>query len=161
MIRAFQEGDTHQLLDIYNYYVLNSVVTFDDEPLSLKAFTEKVNRINSEYPFIVFEEKNELLGYAYGSRFRPKPAYKHSVEVTVYVKNGVQGKKIGTRLYDSLLSDLKDFGFHVILGGITLPNEASVALHEKFGFSKVAHFKHVGKKFGTWLDVGFWQLTLG
>ncbi|RED48334.1 GNAT family N-acetyltransferase [Seonamhaeicola aphaedonensis] len=160
MIRDFQISDTQQLLDIYNYYVLNTVITFDDVELSLETFTEKVNAINSEYPFIVFEENNELLGYAYGSQFRSKPAYKYSVEVTIYVKNKAQGKQIGTRLYVKLLTELKNLGYHVALGGITLPNEASVSLHEKFGFSKVAHFKHVGKKFGTWLDVGFWQLIL-
>ncbi len=159
MIRAFQKEDTLQLLEIYNYYVLNSIVTFDDVPLSFETFSKKVNSINSEYPFIVFEENEKILGFAYGSRFRPKPAYKQSVEVTVYVKNGVQGKQIGTKMYFNLLEKLKSLNYHVVLGGITLPNEASVALHEKFGFEKVAHFKQVGKKFGNWLDVGFWQLT--
>lgn len=160
MIRDFKAQDIQQLLDIYNYYVLDTVVTFDNIALSFETFSNKVSRINSEYPFIVFEENNEVLGYAYGSKFRQKPAYKHSVEATIYLKNGTQGKQIGTKLYAKLLDKFKEQNYHIILGGITLPNKASVALHEKFGFEKIAHFKEVGRKFDTWLDVGFWQLII-
>ncbi|MFD1162452.1 MULTISPECIES: GNAT family N-acetyltransferase [Hwangdonia] len=159
MIRPFHIKDTQTLLDIYNYYVLNSIVTFDIEPLSIEAFTEKTNAINQTYPFLVFEENNVILGYAYGSKWRPKPAYNHTVESTVYVKHGAHGKKIGTKLYTELLRLLKQENYHVVLGGLTLPNEASVQLHEKFGFKQVAHFKEVGLKFNQWLDVGFWQLN--
>lgn len=97
MIREFQEKDIQQLLDIYNYYVLNSVVTFDDVPLSFEAFSIKVNRINNEFPFLVFEEQDKILGFAYGSKFRPKPAYKNTVELTVYVAHNTHGKSIGTQ----------------------------------------------------------------
>ena len=160
MIRDLDIKDTKQLLDIYNYYVLNTIVTFDIELLLIEAFIEKITRINNDYPFIVFEENNEILGYAYGSKWRPKPAYKHTVESTVYVKNGAHGKQIGTKLYGKLLDLLKEEGYHMVLGGLTLPNEVSVKLHEKFGFKQVAHFKEVGRKFDTWLDVAFWQLKL-
>ena len=161
MIRPFKINDTQQLLDIYNYYVLNSIVTFDDIPLTFKIFSDKVNRINKAYPFLIFEEQNEILGYAYGSKWRAKPAYMQTVESTIYIKNGAQGKQIGTKLYKALLNLLKTENYHVVLGGLTLPNIASVRLHEKFGFRQVAHFKAVGRKFDTWLDVGFWQLELG
>ncbi|MDD7884829.1 GNAT family N-acetyltransferase [Flavivirga sp. 57AJ16] len=159
MIRPLHLNDAEELLDIYNYYVLNSIVTFDDKALSLDAFKDKIVRINADYPFIVFEDNNDILGYAYGSRWRPKPAYKHTVESTVYVKHDALGKQIGTKLYTALLSELKAQDYHIVLGGLTLPNDASVKLHEKFGFKKVAHFKEVGLKFGKWLDVGFWQLN--
>lgn len=159
MIRSFHIKDIETLLNIYNYYVLNTIVTFDIEPLSMDAFTEKVNRINAKYPFIVFEENGEILGYAYGSKWRPKPAYNNTVESTVYVKHGAHGKQIGTKLYTELLGLLKQKKYHVVLGGLTLPNEASVKLHEKFGFKQVAHFKEVGLKFDKWHDVGFWQLN--
>ncbi|WP_406684175.1 GNAT family N-acetyltransferase [Seonamhaeicola sp. MEBiC1930] len=161
MIREFRQEDTQQLLDIYNHYVLNSTATFDDEVLSFEEFTKKVNRINSEYPFIVFEENHELLGYAYGSKFRPKPAYSNTVESTIYLKHTAQGKQIGTKLYSYLIKLLNEQGFHVVLGVLTLPNEASVKLHEKLGFKKVAHLKEVGLKFGDWQDVGFYQLKFG
>ena len=160
MIRQVHIDDAKLLLEIYNYYVLNSVVTFDIEPLSLSAFEDKIAQIMADYPFLVFEENDELLGYAYGSKFRPKPAYKNTVETTVYVKNGVHGKKIGTQLYKALLLLLKEQNFHVALGVLTLPNEASVKLHEKFNFTMVGHFKEVGFKFGKWLDVGVFQLNL-
>jgi len=159
MIRAFQIEDTNQLLDIYNYYVLSSVATFDDELLSFETFLEKVTQIKASYPFIVFEENKEILGYAYGSKFRPKPAYNKTVESTVYVKQGVYKRQIGTKLYTELLRLLKQENYHSVLGVLTLPNDASVKLHEKFGFTQVANLKQVGFKFGEWQDVGFWQLN--
>ena len=159
MIRKVHINDFEQLLDIYNYYVQNTIVTFDTEPLTLKAFKEKVERISKAFPFIVFEKDNEILGYAYGSKWRQKPAYNNTVESTVYVKHDVHGKQIGTKLYTELLKQLKQQKFHTVIGGLTLPNEASVRLHKKFGFKEVAHFRQVGFKFNKWLDVGFWQLT--
>ena len=159
MIRNVQIEDAQQLLDIYNYYVVNTVITFDLEALSLDAFKEKITTVSADYPFIVYEENSEILGYAYGSKFRPKPAYNNTVESTVYLKHGAQGKQIGSKLYNELLFLLKQKNVHVVLGVLTLPNEASVKLHEKFGFKEVAHLKEVGLKFGEWQDVGFWQLT--
>ena len=160
MIRAVHITDAQQLVDIYNYYVLHSVITFDKTPFSTQEFEDKIGAISSHFPFLVFEEDNEILGYAYGSKWRQKPAYNNTVESTVYLKHDVQGKQIGTQLYAELLKQLKQQNFHVIIGGLTLPNEASVKLHEKFGFKEVAHFKQVGYKFNKWLDVGFWQLNL-
>lgn len=160
MIRVFREEDTQQLLEIYNYYVQNSVATFDDKPLSYNVFFDKLKTINLEYPFFVFEENNTLLGFAYASKFRPKPAYQNTVESTVYIKHTAHGKNIGTRLYQALLQALKQNKYHTVLGVLTLPNEASVKLHEKFGFKKVAHLKQVGFKFDQWQDVGMYQLIL-
>ncbi len=160
MIRKVQIEDAKQLLEIYNYYVENSIVTFDIEPLSLHGFIEKMVSINEVYPFLIYEENGEILGYAYGSRWRPKLAYKHTVESTVYVKHSVHGKQIGTQLYTELLRLFKEQKFHLVLGALTLPNEASIKLHEKFGFRQVTHFNEVGFKFNTWHDVGFWQIKL-
>lgn len=159
MIRNVRIEDAQQLVDIYNYYVLNTVVTFDDIPFPVDAFIEKIESIYKTYPFIVFEEDNKILGYAYANKWREKPAYKHTVESTVYLHYEAIGKQIGTKLYTELLKQLKVQNYHVVIGGLTLPNEASVKLHEKFGFKQVAHFKEVGLKFDKWLDVGFWQLT--
>lgn len=160
MIRAFQAKDLVQLLEIYNYYVLHSNVTFDDEELSLEAFQKKVHRINSEYPFLIFEEDGHILGYAYGSKFRPKPAYQNTVESTIYLKYSVKGKGIGTMLYSKLIGVLKQKNFHIVLGVLTLPNDASEKLHKKLGFKKVAHLNEVGLKFKQWHDVGIYQLKL-
>ncbi len=159
MIRSLHIEDAQELLDIYNYYVLHSIVTFDDEALSFETFKDKIERIHAEYPFIVYEDDGKILGYAYGSRWRAKPAYKLTVESTVYLRHDALGKQIGSKLYAELLKQLKAQNFRAVLGGLTLPNDPSVKLHEKFGFKKVAHFKAVGLKFGKWLDVGFWQLN--
>lgn len=160
MIRPVHIKDTEALLNIYNYYVLNTIITFDDVPFTVEAFKNKIETIAANYPFIVFEEDNKVLGYAYANKWREKPAYKHTVETTVYLDHKALGKQIGTKLYKELLTQLKERDYHVIIGGLTLPNDASVRLHEKFGFKQVAHYKEVGLKFGKWLDVGFWQLTL-
>ncbi|WP_100615091.1 GNAT family N-acetyltransferase [Confluentibacter citreus] len=160
MIRNVNIHDAKQIVDIYNYYVLNSIVTFDQIPFSEQDFKERIETISSQYPFIVFEEDHHILGYAYANMFRQKPAYKHTVETTIYLKHDVQGRQIGSALYIELLKTLKDQNYHAIIGGLTLPNDASVRLHEKLGFKQVAHFKEVGFKFNKWLDVGFWELIL-
>ncbi|WP_159019546.1 GNAT family N-acetyltransferase [Algibacter sp. L3A6] len=160
MIRKATLADTSALLEIYNYYVIHTTVTFDEAALSLNAFTEKLELILKDYPCIVFEDNNEILGFAYGSKFRPKPAYNYTVESTVYVKNGAHGKQIGSKLYTELLEQLKQRNFKSVLGVLTIPNPASVKLHEKFGFTQVAHLKEVGFKFDTWLDVGIFQLKI-
>jgi L-amino acid N-acyltransferase YncA len=160
MIRKVTFEDAQQLVDIYNHYVLNTIVTFDDIPFSVEAFQQKIEDIASKYPFIVFEENNTILGYAYANKWREKPAYKNTLESTVYLNHEALGKQIGTMLYAELLKQLKAQNYHVVIGGLTLPNDASVKLHEKFNFKQVAHFKEVGLKFKQWLDVGFWQLIL-
>ncbi len=160
MVRTLDTKDIPQILDIYNYYVLNSEVTFDDKPFSFDMFFNKVQTIAKDFPFLVFEDNNTILGYAYGSKFRPKPGYNKTVESTVYIKHGEHGKQIGTRLYNELLNRLQKENYHVVMAVLTLPNQISVRLHEKFGFTQVAHLKEVGFKFNKWLDVGFWQLKL-
>ena len=160
MIRSVHIDDASALLDIYNYYVLNTTVNFDIDALSLETFTDKINHIVSEYPYIVYEENNEILGFAYGSRFRPRPAYNYTAESTVYVKHTAHGKQIGSKLYAELIRLLKETDLHTVLGVLTVPNDASINLHEKFGFEKVAHLKEVGLKFGEWQNIGIWQLKL-
>ena len=160
MVRAFQKNDIQAILDIYNYYVLNTTVTFDIEAVTFEAFSDKVHKINAEYPFLVFEEEGAILGFAYASRFRPKPAYNYTAESTVYVKHTAHGKQIGTKLYEALIDELKQTEIHTLLGVLTVPNDASIKLHNKFGFKEVAHLKEVGFKFGEWQNIGIWQLKL-
>lgn len=160
MLRHFTKDDIAALLDIYNYYVTNTVATFDIKPLKLQTFEKKLNDINSKYPFLIFEEEKQILGFAYASKFRPKPAYKFTVEATVYVKHTAHGKHIGSQLYKALIHELKQTDTHTILGVLTLPNEASIKLHQKFGFEEVAHLKELGYKFGAWHNVAIYQLRL-
>jgi phosphinothricin acetyltransferase len=111
-------------------------------------------------PWLTAERAGEVVGYAYATAWRVRRGYRYSTEVTVYVAPGVGGLGIGSLLYADLIPALEERGIHIAIGGIALPNEPSVALHEKFGFNKVAHFEQVGLKFDRWIDVGYWQRIL-
>ena len=100
------------------------------------------------------------MGYASATKWKGRSAYRFSVETTIYLAPHSVGKRIGTELYRHLLDQLRDLGLHTAIGGVALPNPASVALHEKCGFRKVAHFGEVGFKFGKWIDVAYWQVSL-
>ena len=158
-IRFAAATDAPALAGIYNFYIENSHSTFEIREVSISEMEGRLMKTQeSGYPFFVAVHEDEIVGYAYGSPFRPREAYRHSVEVSVYIRNGNEGQGIGTRLYEVLLDKLLDLGFHSIIAGISLPNEASIKLHERFGFEKVAHFHEVGNKFGRWIDVEYWQL---
>ena len=111
-------------------------------------------------PWLVAELHNQIIGWAYASPWKSRSAYRHSVEITVYLSKQNQSQGYGSRLYQALFAELQKLPVHSVIGGITLPNDASIALHEKFGLRKIGHFKEVGYKFGRWLDVGYWQATL-
>ena len=122
----------------------------------------RLSKIQSDdLPWLVAEDDSgKVIGYAYASKWRERFAYRFSAEVTAYLSPNYLGNGVGTQLYEALFSELKLRSIHSVIGGITLPNQASVALHEKFGLEKAAHFKEVGYKFNQWLDVGYWQGTL-
>jgi phosphinothricin acetyltransferase len=159
MVRSASIHDAEQLVDIYNYYIDNTVISFEEEPLGVLEMKNRVHQILKKgYPYLVYEVENEICGYAYANAWHSRAAYKNSVETSVYLKHDRLSKGIGTQLYSELLKILKEDNYHAIIGGIALPNPTSVALHEKFGYKKVAHYKEVGYKFNTWVDVGYWQL---
>jgi L-amino acid N-acyltransferase YncA len=111
-------------------------------------------------PYLVAEEGGVVAGYAYATPWRARRAYRSSVETSVYVQDGRHACGTGTALYRAVLAQLTRDGYHLVIAGIAQPNNASVALHEKLGFEKVAHFREVGCKFGQWVDVAYWQLIL-
>ena len=161
MIRQANEGDTESIAEIYNHYVLNTVITFEEETVSASDIEDRVCDVKSAgLPWLVAEEEGSVLGYAYASEWKGRCAYRFSVEATVYLSPDVASRGWGTKLYTALLDELKRCSIHVVLGGIALPNPASIALHEKLGFEKVAHFTEVGFKFNEWVDVGYWQVKL-
>ncbi len=160
MIRRIRLDDAKQIADLYNYYIKNTVVTFEEKIVPPSEFERRIKENDPKLPWLVVEENNEILAYAYASKWKARSAYRHSVETTIYLREDVRGKGLGTLLYSELISILKTQNIHAIIGGVTLPNQASVALHEKMGYEKVAHFKEVGFKFGKWLDVGYWELIL-
>jgi L-amino acid N-acyltransferase YncA len=161
MIRQATSADAAAIAAIYNHYVLNTSVTFEEEAVATSQMAERITQVKADgLPWLVLEQNGELLAYAYATKWRVRSAYRFSVESTVYVKDGVTAKGLGSQLYQQLLTDLKALGLHLVIGGITLPNEKSIALHEKFGFEKCGHFQQVGFKFEQWRDVGYWQKLL-
>ncbi len=157
-IRAAVAEDGAALARIYNHYVANTIVTFEEAPLSAADMSWRVAEIDAiALPWLVAQSSAGLSGFAYASRWKGRCAYRYSVESTVYLEPGAVGRGLGTALYSRLLALLQELGCHAVIGGIALPNEPSVALHEKLGMRKVAHFAEVGFKFGQWVDVGYWQ----
>jgi phosphinothricin acetyltransferase len=160
-VRPALATDAAAIARIYNYYIDNTVITFEEEPVSPQAIASRIADIRAaNLPWLVAELEGAVAGYAYASKWKVRSAYRHSVETTIYLEPGREGRGIGKRLYAELLSLLRARGVHVAIGGAALPNEASVALHERMGFERVATFRQVGFKHNRWVDVAYWQLVL-
>jgi L-amino acid N-acyltransferase YncA len=159
-LRPCNANDLPEICDIYNHYIANTTITFEEEAISVEELGSRVSSYTRSHPWLVCVVDKAVVGYAYARKWHERSAYRHSVEATVYIKHTETGKGYGRALYQKLFHDLEKLDCHVILGGIALPNEPSVRLHEYFGFTKVAHFHEVGWKFGQWVDVGYWQKTL-
>jgi phosphinothricin acetyltransferase len=162
MIRAIIDNDITAITNIYNFYITNSVATFETEPVTVDDMSQRVTKVHSQdFPWLVAEnEEGSIVGYAYASTWKERYAYRFTAEITVYLASNNLQKGIGTQLYSALFSSLQQCNITNVIGCVTLPNKASEVLHEKFGMEKVGHFKKVGYKFGQWLDVGFWQGSL-
>jgi L-amino acid N-acyltransferase YncA len=161
IIRSAQHADAADIARLYNPYILSTTISFEEEPVSPEEMLARMQGVQSAgLPWIVAQADHQVLGYAYASKWKARSAYRFAVESSVYIAQEARGGGIGTQLYEALLSELKASGMHIVIGGIALPNEASVQLHEKMGYEKVAHFKRVGFKFEQWVDVGYWQRHL-
>jgi phosphinothricin acetyltransferase len=160
MIRYVDLGDAEAICNIYNHYVRNTVITFAETPATVEEMKSKISPLMKENNWIVYEIDGRVVGYAYAADWREKSAYRYTVETTVYVDKDYRDRRIGTKLYTHLIELLKDKGIHRIIGVISLPNDGSVAMHEKLGFEKVAHFKEVGFKHEKWIDIGCWQFNV-
>lgn len=160
MIRSATPADAPAIAGIYNHYILHTPVTFEEEPVSAEQVRGRIAETQTAYPWLVHERNEIVTGYAYATGWHSRRSYQHSVETTVYLDRASIGNGIGFQLYGELIRTLKTSGFHTAIGGIALPNDRSVALHEKLGFTKIAHFREVGRKFDRWIDVGYWQLIL-
>jgi len=161
-VRDASAADGEALAHIYNHYILNTVATFEEQALPGAQMALRVQKIQREeaLPWLVAESGGTVVGYAYATQWKQRSAYCCSTETTVYLEPDCCGRGTGALLYERLLAALRTLGIHLAIGGIALPNEASVALHEKFGFEKVAQFREIGLKFGRWIDVGYWQKFL-
>lgn len=161
MIRRAKRSDAGAIAAIYNYYIQHTVITFEESLLCGPDMVLRIDKVDgSGLPWLVAEENGDVVGYAYATPWNERSAYRHTVEISAYVARTSLSQGWGTRLYESLFEALRKSTVHVVIGGIALPNAASIALHEKFGMKKVAHFPQVGFKFGDWIDVGYWQVPL-
>lgn len=160
MVRTATLQDTNTIRGIYNYYVLHTVATFEEEAISEDEMRGRVEAALDKFACLVFEENGEVIAYAYASQWKMRAAYKQTVELSVYVHPEHKGKGIGKQLYTALFPILKEKNIHSVIGGVLGDNSVSDKLHESFGFSKVARFKENGFKFGQWIDVTYWQLLL-
>ena len=159
-IRSAEPRDAQAIANLYNHFVSTSTITFEQETVPVSEIARRIEEVQSRgMPWIVAEETGVVSGYAHAKPWRPPSAYRHSVEISVYVDPERVRRGIGAMLYGQLFPLLQARGVHAVIGGIALPNDASVALHEKFGLRKVAHFQEVGFKFDRWIDVGYWQRT--
>jgi L-amino acid N-acyltransferase YncA len=160
MVRAVKYADAARITEIYNHYILNTLITFEEHPLSPEEILARIKSITAEYPWLVYEDNGRVVGYAYAIRWKERSAYRHTVEAAIYVDVQDTGKHLGSQLTAALLDELRAMNIHSVLAGIALPNAASVALCEKFGCVKVGQLKEVGYKLNQWVDVGYWELIL-
>lgn len=160
MIRSCTSTDAEAVCRIYNHYVRETVVTFEEVPVTATEMTQRIADITARLPWLVWESEGNILGYAYATPWKVRAAYRHSVESSIYLAPGATGRGIGSELYRALITATRERGMHCMIGGAALPNPASVSLHEKLGFAKVAEFREVGFKFGRWIDVAYWELML-
>jgi phosphinothricin acetyltransferase len=160
-VRSALATDAETISRIYNYYVQNTVITFEEEPVSAEIMATRVAEVQgASLPWLVAEIGSVVVGYAYASKWKTRSAYRYSVETTIYLDTGRKGAGIGSKLYSELLAILRTRGIHAAIGGAALPNDASGALHEKLGFEHVATFRQVGFKHDRWVDVAYWQVLL-
>lgn len=159
LVRAARETDLPRLTEIYNYYIINTPITFDLEPYTVEQRMPWFQQFapTGRYRLLVAEQNGIVVGYTGTMRWRPKRAYDTTVETTIYCAPETTGKGIGRPLYETLFDSLAAEDVHQIVAGYTLPNAASAALHERCGFKPVGVFKEVGRKFGKYWDVAWMQ----
>jgi L-amino acid N-acyltransferase YncA len=152
--------DAAECAAIYAPFVRESAVSFEEVVPDADAFAARIARLAATHPWLVAEVDGRVAGFAYGSPHRERAAYRWAADVSVYVDPAHHGRGIGRALYEQLLARLRAQRIHVACAGITLPNAASVGLHEALGFGLVGIYRGIGWKAGAWRDVGWWQLRL-
>jgi phosphinothricin acetyltransferase len=157
-IRTATSADAAAIAAIYNWYVENTAITFEVEPVPAVEMARRIEGVLAAHEWLVLAQDGELLGYAYAGPYHARAAYRYSAESTIYLRHGREGQGLGTPLYSELLRRSFARGYRQLIAGIALPNEPSVRLHEKLGFEQVSHLRRIGFKLERWIDVGHWQL---
>jgi L-amino acid N-acyltransferase YncA len=159
-IRFATPADAAAVLEIYGPFCDNSPITFETERPAIAEIENRIRKINQRYPWLICEKDNQVVGYAYASPHRDRAAYRWSVDIAIYISGSHRGVGIGTALYTLLFELLRIQGYFKAYAGITLPNPASIRVHQRLGFSLVGIYKQVGYKAGAWHDVSWWDLSL-
>ncbi len=159
-IRLAQPTDAAAIQAIYAPYCESTYVSFEVVAPSVEQLRERISRVTAGYPWLVSEIDGQVVGYVYASQHRERAGYRWAVDVAVYVAQAHHRRGVGRALYDTLFSILRQQGYFKAFAGISLPNPASVGLHEHIGFRPAAVFRGVGHKLDRWIDVGWWQLEL-
>jgi phosphinothricin acetyltransferase len=159
-LRPATEADLHAISAIYNHYILTSTATYQYEPETIEDRRQWFAEHDEMHPAIVAEENGEIVGWGSLSEFRTRCGYRFTVEASVYVRHDCHRRGIGRAILSDLIERARKLGYHVLIGGASGDQTASLALQESLGFKRVAHFREIGWKFDRWLDVVFMQLML-
>jgi L-amino acid N-acyltransferase YncA len=157
---ADPERDAAACAAIYGPFVADTAVSFEEVPPDAATFAQRIRGLSDTHQFLVAEDDHGVAGFAYAGPHRQRPGYRWAADVSVYIHDRCRGQGVGTALYEQLFDLLRRQGFRVVCAGITLPNPASVALHESFGMRPLGVFEAIGWKAGAWRDVGCWQVRL-
>jgi phosphinothricin acetyltransferase len=157
-IRTATRADAAAIADVYNWYVAQTTITFEVDPVSPDEMARRIDAVLAAHEWLVLERAGELLGYAYASRFRERAAYRHATESTIYLRHDLMGQGLGAPLYRELIERTFARGYRHLVGAIALPNDPSVKLHERLGFAPAGRLVRIGYKLDRWIDVGNWQL---
>ena len=160
MIRPAKNSDAEAIAAIYNWYIKNSIISFEEESLAVSAMADRIARADDNNPWLLLEVDSEVLAYAYATPWNSREAYRYTKESSVYVHHDHCGLGYGQRVMESLIDEIRKAPIHVLIAAIALPNPVSIGLHEKLAFEKIGKFKEVGLKFSKKIDVGYWQLML-
>ena len=159
MVRAAVPADAPAVAAIYAPVVTDTAISFEEQPPTPDEIGRRM-LARPRLPWLVADDGGRVAGYAYASAHRARPAYRWSADCSVYLDPAYQGQGLGRRLYQRLITEVRDLGYRTLFAGIALPNPASVGLHEALGFTPAGVFRGVGYKLGAWRDVGWWQLPL-
>jgi L-amino acid N-acyltransferase YncA len=159
-LRLAAPEDAAAIAAIYASYVSDTVITFETEVPNAAEFARRIETVTQHYPWLVAVDGDAVLGYAYACEHRTRRAYRWSVDVGIYLDAQAQRRGLGRRLYQALFALLVRQGYYNAYAGITLPNAASIGLHEAMGFERIGVYRSVGFKLGRWLDVGWWELRM-
>ncbi len=159
-IRPVTLDDARAIVDIYNYFVTDTTVSFETQPLTVEEMADRIRAISVHFPYFVYEEDGKILGYCCAHLWKERAAYAKTLETTIYMHNDARRRGIGTLMVNHLVDLCRKQGYRALIACITAENEASIRMHEKIGFRRVSEFRQVGRKFGRWLDVVDMELLL-